>query len=102
MYHENGVAGRDHVDFQRWGVAPSMAFGLGTPTRVTLSYFHQRDQNTPDFGVPVSRGSGGSRMRGIGRDFWGQLANADTEKTTVDSATLLLEHDFSDKASIRN
>ena len=102
MAHHNDVADRGHADFERWGVAPSIAFGLGTPTRVTLSYFHQKDTNLPDFGVPVARGSGGKRMDWISRDFWGQLANADIEKTRTDSATLKFEHDFNDKVSIRN
>src|SRR5690606_14838566 len=98
----NDVAGRDHVDMERWGVAPSLAFGLGTPTRVTLKYFHQRDENTPDFGLPVARGTGGDRQRWISREFWGGLANADIEKTTNDAATILFEHDFNDKTRIRN
>ncbi|MBP6020002.1 MAG: TonB-dependent siderophore receptor [Burkholderiaceae bacterium] len=100
MYHENEVAGRKHADFERWGVAPSLAWGLGTPTRVVASYFHQKDKNTPDFGVPMSRNGG--RMQGIGRDYWGGLSNADIEETENNSATLLVEHDFNDKTSIRN
>jgi catecholate siderophore receptor len=40
MFHEAEVAGRADVTNQRWGVAPSAAFGLGSPTRLTLSYFH--------------------------------------------------------------
>ncbi|MBC7929559.1 MAG: hypothetical protein H7Z38_03230 [Rubrivivax sp.] len=30
---------------ERWGVAPSIAFGLGTPTRLALSYFHLQQDN---------------------------------------------------------
>src|SRR2546429_6684406 len=37
-------------------VAPSLALGLNSPTRVTLSFFHQNDDNLPDFGVPAFRG----------------------------------------------
>lgn len=102
MAHHNDIADRNHVDMKRWGIAPSLAFGLGTPTRVTLKYFHQKDENVPDFGVPVARGEGGARQRWIERDYWGGLKGIDTEKTTNDAATLLLEHDFSNKARIRN
>src|SRR5688572_27626078 len=35
LAHDSGVAGRDVVENQRWGVAPSLAFGLGTTTRLT-------------------------------------------------------------------
>jgi catecholate siderophore receptor len=40
MSHEQNVSGRDSVNYDRWGVAPSLTFGLGTPTRVNLSYYH--------------------------------------------------------------
>ncbi|WP_368648128.1 TonB-dependent siderophore receptor [Castellaniella ginsengisoli] len=100
MGHHNRVAGRGPTEFERWGFAPSLSFGLGTPTRATLSYFHQKDKNIPDFGVPVGRD--GERMQYISRDYWGGLKNADTEETEVDAFDLNLEHDFTDKASIRN
>lgn len=35
MTHESNVAGRDKVNYDRWGIAPSLAFGLGTPTAST-------------------------------------------------------------------
>ncbi len=39
LAHESGVAGRDVVENQRWGAAPSLAFGLGTPTRSDTKLF---------------------------------------------------------------
>jgi catecholate siderophore receptor len=54
MAHQNDAPGRDYEDFKRWGIAPSIAFGLGTDTRFTLSYFHQSDDNFPQYGVPTS------------------------------------------------
>jgi catecholate siderophore receptor len=41
MVQDNDVAGRDEVHTMRWGIAPSFAIGLGGPTRLTFSYFHQ-------------------------------------------------------------
>jgi catecholate siderophore receptor len=35
------VTDRDVVQDSRWGIAPSISFGLGTATRATLAYFHQ-------------------------------------------------------------
>ena len=41
MVNTNGVADRDVVRFNRYGLAPSLALGLGTPTRtMTVSYFY--------------------------------------------------------------
>lgn len=102
MVHRNDVAGRNEVEQRRWGVAPSFAWGLGTPTRATVKLFHQRDENVPDFGVPVARGTGGERQRWIDREYWGGLSGVDTEETTTDSVSLLLEHDFSSSTRVRN
>ncbi len=37
---------------KRWGVAPSVAFGLGEPTTLVLSHHHLTEKNRPDLGVP--------------------------------------------------
>src|SRR6478752_6475788 len=50
---DGGVAGRDVVKNKRWGIAPSIAFGLNTPTRVYLDYLHVKQNNLPDGGVPT-------------------------------------------------
>ena len=100
MWHENDVAKRGGADYERWGIAPSFSWGLGTDTRITAMYMYQKDDNTPDWGVPVNRS--GHRMNGISREYWGQFDNVDTEQTEQSSATLRVEHDFNAKASIRN
>lgn len=38
MAHDADTPGRDEVTGNRWGVAPSVTFGLTTPTKVTLEY----------------------------------------------------------------
>ncbi len=52
MGNDNGVAERDKVNYQRYGFAPSLALGLGTDTRYLLSYFHQSENDVPDYGIP--------------------------------------------------
>lgn len=44
MGHTQDVPGRDEEFKHRWGFAPSIAFGLGSDTRFTLSYLHQHRQ----------------------------------------------------------
>ncbi len=51
MGQDSGVAGRDKVENNRWGVAPSLAFGLNTPTRLYLDFLHVKQNNVPDGGV---------------------------------------------------
>lgn len=52
--HHGGIAGRDEVLHKGWAFAPSIAFGLGSPTQVTLSYLHVNQRNRPDGGLPTT------------------------------------------------
>ena len=63
MTHESNVAGRDKVNYDRWGIAPSLAFGLGTPTRVNLDYYHLESDDLPDSGIPYTIPTNGSAGR---------------------------------------
>ena len=74
-----------------YGVAPSLALGLGTPTRLTVSYFYQSDNDTPDFGVPWYFGMPAPVPRNNYYDF-----RSDREKTSANIGTVKLEHDFYD------
>lgn len=48
---DSGVPGRDKARNKRWGIAPTIAFGLGTDTRLHLSYQHITQNNVPDGGA---------------------------------------------------
>lgn len=99
MGHENDMAQRDHIDFERWGIAPSLTFGMGTPTRLNLSYFRQSDEDMPDYGLPARDGR---VLPGVDRDGFFGFRDIDTEETDVESFTIRLDHDFSDNVSISN
>jgi catecholate siderophore receptor len=111
MSHESNVAGRDKVDYDRWGIAPSLAFGLGTDTRVNLDYYHLESNDTPDSGVPYTIPAGGSAARtksnpdkpyagGDHSNFYG--LDRDFRKGRTDTATFAIEHDLSDSLTIKN
>ena len=53
MGDENDVVGRDDIYAHRWGVAPSIAFGLSRKATLILQYMHQQENSIPNFGVPV-------------------------------------------------
>lgn len=99
MAHENDVPGRDQIDRQRWGIAPSLALGLSEDTRLTLSYFHQSDDNLPDYGVPAFDGK---RLAGVDRDGYFGFSNIDKEEIESDAFTAKLEHRFNDRLSLQN
>lgn len=102
MKHYNAVSERDEVDYDRWGIATSVGFGLGTNTRLWLDAFYQKDRNTPDGGVPIQRGTDGKRMRGVSRDAWYGDSDLYTQRSETRSLTGLFEHDFNDDLTLRN
>jgi len=101
MYHENDVPARDFDSYERWGIAPSVTIGIDGPTSLTLLYVHQKDDNTPVYGVPYYSSVGGLLP---GADYGGYYGykDVDYQKQTVDQATAIFEHAFSDKVSLRN
>jgi catecholate siderophore receptor len=111
MGQDSGVPGRDRIENNRWGVAPSLAFGLRTPTRVYLDLLHVRQNNVPDGGVPTLGLPGYSSpdparpfltdaVMVDPRNFYG--TNADHDHVTADMFTLIVEHDFSPDVALHN
>lgn len=99
MAHENDVPGRNDIDRQRFGIAPSVTIGLSEQTRATLSYFHQQDDNLPDYGLPARDGK---VLAGVDRDNYYGWRNLDEEKIQSDAVTLKLEHKLNDAVRLEN
>lgn len=99
MAHENQVPGRDRIEQQRWGLAPSLTFGHGSDTRLTLSYFHQSDDNLPDYGVPARDGK---RPPGVKTSHYYGWRNLDQERADTDSLTVKYEHDLNPDWTVQN
>ncbi|WP_416422456.1 TonB-dependent siderophore receptor [Pseudomonas sp. App30] len=109
MSHEQNVAGRDAVNYDRWGVAPSVTFGLGTENRLNLSYYHVESNDLPDSGIPYGYSSSTATAHvhdkptdgGDSNNFYG-LKDRDFRKTRADISTIAFEHDFSDTMTLKN
>ncbi|GAB7529376.1 TonB-dependent siderophore receptor [Pseudomonas sp. 3A(2025)] len=99
MGHKNDVAGRDEIERERWGIAPSLRLGLSDSTRLTLSAFHQTDDNTPDYGVPALDGK---KLAGVSREDYFGWKNLDKEKIEQNAFTANFEHEFSDNLRLQN
>ena len=98
MVHKDDIVGRDVAEQKRLGFAPSITFGLGTPTQFNLSYLIQGEDNIPDYGVPYVNG----RPARVDRhDFYG-FADKDFEKTLLNVGTARFDHRFNDVFSLRN
>lgn len=52
VVEDSGVTGRKLARNKLWGVAPSVAIGLGTDIRAWLSFEHVERDDRPDWGVP--------------------------------------------------
>jgi catecholate siderophore receptor len=110
MAQDGGVPGRDLVENNRWGIAPSLAIGLGTPTRIYLSYLHMDQKNRPDGGIPVVglegyyladlARIGGNGPRVDTNNYYGFLSDHDDVK--ADMFTARIEHDIAPGVTIRN
>jgi len=108
---DSGVAGRDEVKNDRWAIAPSIAFGLNTPTRVFLDYVHVDQNNVPDGGVPTI-GLPGYSSPDPARPFLSTAApvrsknfygtTADFDDVTSDMLTARIEHDIMPDMTVRN
>ncbi|WP_028240245.1 TonB-dependent receptor [Stutzerimonas azotifigens] len=106
MKHDANVAGRDGVDVSRWGVAPTITFGLDTPTRATLSYYHLETDDMPDYGIPLSNvnrsKANPSGPVSVDRDNFYGLRSRDYRENTTDTGTFAIEHDLNDNLTISN
>ncbi|HSC79712.1 MAG TPA: TonB-dependent receptor plug domain-containing protein, partial [Chitinolyticbacter sp.] len=111
MGQKDGIEARDEVENNRWGVAGSLAYGLGSPTRAYFDVLHIEQNNVPDGGVPTI-GLPGYSSPDPARPFISDAARVNSENfygTTsdfddvrADMVTLALEHDLSAQATLRN
>jgi catecholate siderophore receptor len=92
MGQRNNQEGRPFSRSQRFGIAPSIAFGIGTDTTFSLKYLHQQEDNIPDYGIPFLFG----KPAPVARDTYYGLPTDDRFKTEVDVVTGRFEHKFDD------
>ncbi|HEU0121401.1 MAG TPA: TonB-dependent siderophore receptor [Bryobacteraceae bacterium] len=108
MIHDSNVPGRDVVKNDRWGLAPSLAFGLGTPTRLTLSYYKLKQDNISDYGIPWVPATNNAlaayrdQPAPVPRNTFYGFRDRDREVLNQDTGTVKFEHDFSDNLNLRS
>jgi catecholate siderophore receptor len=110
MVGQGDIAGRDAVDFDKWGVGASFAVGLGTDTTLTASYYHLDSDQMPDYGIPLYTKLGGatgprpdaSGVLDVPYDSFYGLTARDYLTNTVDSVTVTLERQLTENLKIRN
>ncbi|MFF7708534.1 TonB-dependent siderophore receptor [Pseudomonas sp. NPDC007930] len=98
--YKGGVNGRDWIERERNGFAPSLAFGLGTDTRFSVAYEYLHDYGNTDYGIPTVDGSNGSSPHRLASwsSYWG-WRNLDKENNESHRLSLKFAHDFNDVVS---
>ena len=109
MWQDSDVAGRDHVNNSRFGIAPSFGFGLDGKTRSYLNLLYVEQDNMPDGFVPTVGIAHWEPQPGLehlignpvdSENFYG--LRGDHEDVTAQMATFRIEHDFADNMTLTN
>jgi len=107
MGHKNEKAGQsDGAEYKRVGIAPSITFGLDTPTRATLSYYYLRSDDTPDSGVPYNYDTTKKTTVGkpvdVKQGIYYGLKGRDFQKQENHIGTFKVEHDLNENLTLSN
>ncbi len=104
MGHTNEKAGqKDGAEYKRAGIAPSITFGLDTPTRATLSYYYLKSDDIPDSGVPYWNGTKAEgKPLDVKQGIYYGWKERDFQKQENQIGTIKLEHDLSDDLTLSN
>lgn len=107
MGHKNEKAGQsDGAEYKRVGIAPSITFGLDTPTRTTLSYYYLRSDDTPDSGVPYNYDTTKKATVGkpvdVKQGIYYGLKGRDFQKQENHIGTFKVEHDLNENLTLSN
>ncbi|MBX3446010.1 MAG: TonB-dependent siderophore receptor [Parvibaculaceae bacterium] len=113
LLEDSGIPGRDVAEAKSWGLAPSVAFGLGTEFRTILSFEHVERNDLPDWGLPGAafadlNGNNPDAqavydpaLAGLSRDnFYG--LSSDFDDATSDVLLARFEYDLSAAATVSN
>lgn len=110
MKTEGGVEGRDEVRKDRWAIAPSVALGLGTPTRIVFSALHSEQHDRPDGGIPTvglegffnqTLGDASEDAAEVDKErYYG--SQSDHDNVIADMLTARIEHDLRPNLRLRN
>lgn len=108
MGQEGGIEGRDVVKNKGWAIAPAIAFGLDTPTRLYLYSQHVRQRNIPDGGIPTIGMKGffnadsilNNAPRVNRENFYGNVN--DYEDVDADLFTAKIETDLAENLKLTN
>lgn len=98
MVTRAGLSGIDVARTRRYGLAPSLAFGLDTPTRVRIDYFRQQSFDTQYYGIPWLNG----RPAPVDTSNFYGYPNDDYLRAIVNVGTIRVEHDLARNITVHD
>jgi catecholate siderophore receptor len=104
MGQAGGVKGRDKVERNRTGLAPSLRIELGERTTLGVDYLYQRERGVPDYGQPYYNGYpvSASPEMGVSRSAFYGVDGSDTEEVDAHVASARLQHEWSKSVRLVN
>ncbi len=109
LWQDSGTPGRDLVTHESRSVAPSIALGLDSSTRIVASAQVVRQENLPDYGVPgaawlespLAPTTQVATAPVDQRNFYGS-SDADYDTASQNTVLARVEHDLSTSISLRH
>ncbi len=97
MFQAGSTTTRDHTGVLDFGIAPSVKFGIGTPTEITLTALLQHNKDQTDYGIPPFNGYPAQVGRNTSYGF-------EDDRTGQDIISLgaTIEHKFDKDLKLRN
>jgi catecholate siderophore receptor len=117
MYDQHDVAGRDITESERWGGLLSATAKVTDDLKVTLDYYHYRNDAIPDWGVPVlTRSTPASIAAGVPagaihvpitefgypRDMFVGMVGLDFFNERADIGTAMVQYRLTDGLTLTN
>ena len=107
MYTEGDTPGRDQVQGERYGIAPSLGIGLMGKTRLWLTGSLLEEDNRPEYGIPwvpptnIPLAAYADQPAPVDFDNFYGLNDRDYEETETKIGTAIVDHDIATNATMR-
>ena len=109
LWQDGGIPGRDYAGRESRAIAPSIAFGLNTPTRVSVAAQSVRQDNLADYGLPAAASPVGQLAPAavlaptpVDQETYYGSPDYDYDKVSQDNVTVRVEHDLAPAMTLRN
>lgn len=98
--YEDSESFRDHFQLERYGLNPTLSFGAGERTHVTLGLEHFRDERVADRGIPSQLAIGIGRPVDVAPGTFFGAPDQSPIRAGVDAFSAVIDHRFAGGARL--